>query len=244
MGDLMALLSQRDLLELIEAKRFGVEYQPIVELSSGDVFAYEALSRFRMTDGRFVRPDIVYASLHDNPLLLLQVELAQKKIQLSNLSQAEKVFVNLDQDAFYACGQDLLDNPFIELIQLEGKDRVVVELIENSEISDALMSLSMIEVFNHLGVRTALDDLCNAKSMLSVAVLQLVEWIKLDRCVLEKRRDANFMIFVSKIIDFAHATGKKMVLEGIESHDDWVFAKMLGVDYVQGFYYRSQFITR
>ena len=225
----MALLSQRDLLELIEAKRFGVEYQPIVELSSGDVFAYEALSRFRMPDGRFVRPDIVYASLHDNPLLL-QVELAQKKIQLSNLSQAVKVFVNLDQDAFYACGQDLLDNPFIELIQLEGKDRVVVELIENSELSDALMSLSMIEVFNQLGVRTALDDLCNAKSMLSVAVLQLVEWIKLDRCVLEKRRDANFMIFVSKIIDFAHATGKKVVLAGVESHDDWVVAEMLGVE--------------
>lgn len=237
----MALLSQRDLLELIEAKRFGVEYQPIVELSSGDVFAYEALSRFRMPDGRFVRPDIVYASLHDNPLLLLQVELAQKKIQLSNLSQAEKVFVNLDQDAFYACGQDLLDNPFIELIQMEGKDRVVVELIENSELSDAVMSLSMIEVFNQLGVGTALDDLCNEKSMLSVAVLQLVEWIKLDKCVLEKRLNAHFMIFVSKIIDFAHATGKKVILEGVETLEDLSFAKKLNVDFVQGFYFKGQF---
>ncbi|RBP84832.1 EAL domain-containing protein [Marinomonas rhizomae] len=238
----MGLLSQKVLLELIEAKRFGVEYQPIVELKTGDVFAFEALSRFRSLKGDFIRPDYVYAALHDNPLLLFQVEFAQKKIQLENLSSAERIFVNLDQDAFYACGQSVEDNAFIQLIQSAGRDRVVVELIENSEISDALMSLSMIEAFNGLEVRTALDDLCNPKSMLSVAVLQLVEWVKLDKYVLEKRLDANFMVFVSKIIDFAHATGKQVILEGVECEEDLIFARKIGVDFVQGFYFRSGFL--
>lgn len=239
----MSVLSQKVLLELVEAKRFGVEYQPIVELKTGDIFAYEALSRFRTVGGDYIRPDYVYAALHDNPLLLFQVELAQKKIQLGGLSSNEKVFVNLDQDAFYACGQSVEDNPFVKLIQNDDRDRVVVELIENSEMSDALMSLSMIEVFNQLGVSTALDDLCNPKSMLSVAVLQLVEWVKLDKCVLEKRLDANFMVFVSKIIDFAHATGKRVVLEGVELEADLDFARRIGVDFVQGFYFRGQFLN-
>ncbi|MBU1297297.1 MAG: EAL domain-containing protein [Gammaproteobacteria bacterium] len=239
----MDSLSQKMLLELVESRRFGVEYQPIVELKTGDFFAYEALSRFRSLSGELIRPDYVYAALHDNPLLLFQVELAQKKIQLECLSNSERVFVNLDQDAFYACGQHAEDNPFVELIQAAGRDRVVVELIENSEISDALMSLSMIELFNGLGIRTALDDLCNPKSMLSVAVLQLVEWVKLDKCVLEKRLDANFMVFVSKIIDFAHATGKQVILEGVEVEEDLAFARRIGVDYVQGFYFRSGFLS-
>ncbi len=237
------MLSNRKLLELIESQRFGVEFQPIVELKSGDVYAYEALSRFKMADGGLVRPDFVYAALHDNPLLLLQVELAQKRIQLDGLSRQQRVFVNLDQDAFYACGTDVEDNPFIELIQDYDQDRVIVELIENSEMSDALMSLSMIEVFNKLGVRTALDDLCNPKSMLSVAVLQLVEWVKLDKCVLEQRLDANFMVFVEKMIDFAKVTGKKVVLEGVEKESDLVFARQIGVDYVQGFYFKERFIS-
>jgi EAL domain-containing protein (putative c-di-GMP-specific phosphodiesterase class I) len=237
------MLSQKVLLELVESKRFGVEYQPIVELKTGDVFAYEALSRFRSKAGELIRPDYVYAALHGNPLLLFQVELAQKKIQLEHLSNSEKIFVNLDQDAFYACGQDAENNPFVELIQLAGRDRVVVELIENSEISDALMSLSMIELFNNLGIRTALDDLCNPKSMLSVAVLQLVEWVKLDKCVLDNRLDANFMVFVSKIIDFAHVTGKRVVLEGVEREEDLAFAQQIGVDFVQGFYFRSGFLN-
>lgn len=239
----MDFVTQKMLLELVESRRFGVEYQPIVELKTRDVFAYEALSRFRSAQGEFIRPDYVYAALHDNPLLLFQVELAQKKIQLDRLCNSERVFVNLDQDAFYACGQDVENNPFVELIQLAGRDRVVVELIENSEISDALMSLSMIELFNGLGVRTALDDLCNPKSMLSVAVLQLVEWIKLDKCVLDNRLDANFMVFVSKIIDFAHVTGKQVILEGVEREEDLVFARQIGVDFVQGFYFRDHFLS-
>lgn len=239
----MSLLSQNGLLELIESKRFGVEYQPIVEVNTGSVFAYEALSRFKMMNGDFIRPDYVYASLHDNPLLLFQVELAQKKIQLAGLSSDEKIFVNLDQDAFFACGQEVGNNAFVELIQKEGENRVIVELIENSEMSDALMSLSMIEVFNQLGVCTALDDMCNPKSMLSVAVLQLVEWIKLDKCVLTNRYDANFMAFVSKIIDFAHMTGKQVILEGVEQEADLAFARLIGVDYVQGFYYRDRFLS-
>ncbi|MCV2402843.1 EAL domain-containing protein [Marinomonas sp. C2222] len=239
----MSQLSQKVLLELLEAKRFGVEYQPIVELKTGETFAYEALSRFKSAHGEFIRPDYVFAALHDSPLLLFQVELAQKKIQLEHLSKEQKVFVNLDQDAFYACGQDATENPFVQLIEDNCRERVVVELIENSEMSDAIMSLSMIEVFNKLEIKTALDDLCNPKSMLSVSVLQLVEWIKLDRFVLKKRTDSNFMVFVSKIIDFAHLTGKKVVLEGVESEGDVLFARFLGVDYVQGFYYRDRFLN-
>ncbi|GGN25651.1 MULTISPECIES: EAL domain-containing protein [Marinomonas] len=235
-------LSPQVLLELVESKRFGVEYQPIIELKTGDLFAYEALSRFRAMDGAYIRPDHVYAALHDNPLLLFQVELAQKKIQLERLVCSEKIFVNLDQDAFYACGQTAAENPFVDLILSAGRDKVVVELIENSEMSDALMSLSMIEVFNGLGIRTALDDLCNPKSMLSVAVLQLVEWVKLDKCVLENRYDKHFMIFVSKIIDFAHATGKQVILEGVEVEEDLQFARSIGVDFVQGFYYKPLFL--
>lgn len=239
----MDQVSNEVLLELLEAKRFGVEYQPIVELKTGDTFAYEALSRFKDARGEYIRPDYVYAALHDSPLSLYQVEFDQKKIQFGHLSNHETVFVNLDQDAFFASEQRGKDNPFIKLIEGAGRERVVVELIENSEMSDAVMSLSMIEVFDDLCIETALDDLCNPRSMLSVSVLQLVGWVKLDRFVLQKRADSNFMAFVSRVVDFAHVTGKKVVLEGIEKDEDLLFARSIGVDYVQGFYYQKRFLN-
>lgn len=34
------------LIELIDSQRFGVEYQPIIDLQSCEIFAYECLARF------------------------------------------------------------------------------------------------------------------------------------------------------------------------------------------------------
>ncbi|WP_067212420.1 EAL domain-containing protein [Marinomonas aquimarina] len=236
-------LSKSVLLEIIQAQRFGVEYQPIIDLASNSVVAYEALSRFYNHEGEAIRPDIVYASLHENPITLFQVEYAQKQLQLAERPTGQ-LFVNLDQDAFFATDVETHNNPFIQLIRRQDKDKVVVELIENSEINDAIMSLSMIEAFDALGIETALDDMCHPHSMISVSVLQLVGWVKLDRCVLRMAQNEVFMTFVKQMIQFARATNKKIVLEGIETEADLETAKQLEVDYVQGFLYRPHFINK
>lgn len=236
-------LNTKILLELIQAQRFGVEYQPILDLISGDIVAYEALSRFYDHQGESIRPDLVYAGLHDSPITLFQVEYEQKKIQLNNRPD-QKLFVNLDQDAFFATDVEAYSNPFIQLIKQHGQEHLVVELIENSEINDAIMSLSMIEAFDALGIDTALDDVCHPLSMISVSVMQLVRWIKLDKCVLRMSHNPTFMLFVKQIIQFAKATQKKIILEGIESESDVEVAKRLDVDYIQGFKFRSLFINK
>ncbi|TCK02644.1 EAL domain-containing protein [Marinobacterium mangrovicola] len=235
-------LSAKTLFEVVEAGRFGVEYQPIISLDSGENFGFEALSRFYDAKGESVRPDLVYAALHESPMTLFQVEFAQKQLQLEHADRNVLLFVNLDQDAFYACQRDTLNNPFIDAIRQYGHDRVVVELIENSEINDALQSLSMIAAFAAMDVPTALDDLCNPQSLMSVPVMQLVEWIKLDKYVLKVRHDERMMLFVRKLIEFAHQTGKKVILEGVETREDLAFARILDVDFVQGFLFRERFV--
>lgn len=239
----MTGLSQSILIDIVQKQRYGVEYQPIVSLATGDTFGYEALSRFFDQSGNAVRPDFVYAALHDNPITLFQVEYAQKKIQLANADSGKMLFVNLDQDAFFAAGTDALNCPFMHLAKEYGRERVVIELIENSEVNDALMSLTMIEAFSALGIGTAIDDLCNPKSMISISVMQLVDWVKLDKHVVSMKHDKNFMLFVEKMIEFARLTNKNIILEGVENQDDLEFARSLGVDFVQGFYFRDRFLT-
>lgn len=240
----MSSLSNQVVLDLLQNKRYGVEYQPIVCVETGYIIAYEALSRFYTATGESLRPDLVYASLHHNLLSLYQVEFEQKKIQLEHAPIDKTIFVNLDQDAFFASGVTGIENPFVQLIRGHKHNQVMVELIENSELNDALMSLSMIETLAAYDIGTAIDDLCNPKSMISVSVMQLVDVIKLDKHVVKKSEDERFMLFTKKMIEFGRQTGKKIVLEGIETENDLKFAKALGVDYVQGFLYKPQFIQR
>ncbi|TWX72479.1 EAL domain-containing protein [Colwellia sp. C1TZA3] len=234
-------LSPSILIELMENQRYGVEYQPIVCVKSQEIYAYECLSRFFTKDNSPIRPDLVYSSLHDSPLSLFQVEYQQKKLQLAHAPHKVDIFVNLDQDSYFSTGTLKCDNPFLKLFKDFQKSKITVELIENSEINDAIMSLAMIDNLSKNNIDTAIDDLCNPQSMVSMAVIQLVEYIKLDRYVVTNRSNHNFMLLVESMINYARSAGKKVILEGVETAEDLRFAKQLNVDFVQGFFYREQF---
>jgi len=236
-------LSTTCLIELIESKRFGVEYQPIIDINSNEIIAYECLARFYNDNNLSIPPDIVYSALHQSPLSLFQVEYQQKEIQLAHAPDKVDIFVNLDQDSYFSSGVVNQDNPFLKLFKNHKKSTIVVELIENSEVNDAIMSLAMIDTLAKNNIATAIDDVCNPQSMISTSVIQLVEFIKLDKDVLANKANNIFLCLVKSLVNFAHNTGKKVILEGVETIEDLSFARQLNVDYVQGFYYRKQFIN-
>jgi EAL domain-containing protein (putative c-di-GMP-specific phosphodiesterase class I) len=235
------LLSAECLIDLIENRRFGVEYQPIVSCKSQDIYAYESLARFYTADNKAIRPDLVYESLHTSPLSLFQVEYEQKKLQLSYAVNEYDIFVNLDQDSYFSSGVIDQSNPFLKLFKEFQKSQVIVELIENSEINDAIMSLAMIDNLAKSNIPTAIDDVCNPQSMISTSVIQLVNYIKLDKFVIKNKHNRNFMLLVKSIIDYAHNTDKHIILEGVETAEDLLLAQQLKCDFVQGFYYREHF---
>ena len=237
------LLSPQFLINLIERERYGVEYQPIIDVSSQDIYAFECLARFYDESNKSIPPDIVYASLHKSPLSLFQVEYKQKILQLSNVPDNKKIFVNLDQDSYFSCGLDGHNNPFLELFSSYHKEDIVVELIENSEINDAIMSLSMIDALSKNKIKTAIDDVCEPQSMISTSVIQLVDFIKLDKYVVQNRDNENLLHLVKSIINYAHISGKEIILEGIETPTDLLFAKKMNVDYVQGYFYQNRFVS-
>jgi len=234
-------LSATCLIDVIENQRFGVEYQPIIEINNQEIYAYECLARFFNQNNQAIRPDLIFSSLHDSPLSLFQVEYQQKKLQLSYAPNKVEVFVNLDQDSYFSTGSIKESNPFLQLFQSFEKSKITVELIENSEINDAVMSLAMIDMLAKNNIQTAIDDVCNPQSMISTAVIQLVTYIKLDKYVVKNKTNENFILLVKSLIDYAHNAGKQVILEGVENKTDLVFAKQLGVDFVQGFYYRELF---
>ena len=208
-------LSPSILIELMENQRYGVEYQPIVCIKTQEIYAFECLSRFFNRDHSTIRPDLVYSSLHDSPVSLFQVEYQQKKLQLSYAPNKVDIFVNLDQDSYFSTGALKSDNPFLKLF----KD------YDKSKINDAIMRLAMINNLSRNNIHTAIDDLFNPQSMVSTAVIQLVDYIKLDKYVVNNSSNSNFMHLVKSMISYAHSANKKVILEGVETLEDMKFAK-------------------
>ncbi|MNZ77372.1 putative membrane protein YjcC [compost metagenome] len=235
----MSPLSPTDLLALLEGQGLGVEYQPIVEVASGRPIGQEALARFRSADGRNLPPDRVFCALHDSPLSLFQLELKIKKLQIRHAPDRGRLFLNIDQDAF----ETFLGEPRHPLVELLTEHpRAVVEIIENSSVSDARVSIAMLQQFGSAGIPMALDDVGAYDSLVSLDVLARVDYLKLARDWLGRLSGAHTQPLLRSLLDFARNSGKTVILEGVETAEHLELARQLGIELVQGFMFRPQFV--
>lgn len=231
-------ISLAELRDITSNQRYGVEYQPLVSTANNEIIAYEALARFYRADGSQVSPSVFFDALHSSPLLLHRVEAQLKQLQLSESPAHYDLFLNVDPHAVMA--GDKGSNDMLRAIAEQS--HVVVELIENADIHHAYASESLQQQLNKLGVRTALDDIGAPHSLLSLELLTRVDYLKFDRSWLTQLQNPQHIRLFRSLLEFARQSGKTTVLEGIETEAMLAQAIAFGVDYVQGFIYRPDFI--
>ena len=225
--------------EAVEARRFDVVYEPIVELVTGTRCAYEALARFHDRDGAQLSTADVFAWLHADPARLAAVECDLKGVQVARAPSAP-LFVNLDPDGYAVAHERQL--PLLAPLTAHSS-RIVVEVVESATSSDAGRIRRMIRGVREAGLGVALDDLGAPNALVSLASLVEVDFLKLDRSVLTSIADIRFRTLVESVVSLARKNGTRTVLEGIETPADLATAATLGVDLVQGYLFRDQFLT-
>lgn len=230
-------------LDLAEARwaldhgRFWTEYQAIVHTGSGKTCAFEALGRFLRRDGHMVSPARVFAVLHADPALLLRAELTLKLHQIEHAPRAP-LFVNLDPDSWSRAG-DGHRNPFLALFS-SAHTRVIVEITEAMATADVARTQAMITAMRGRRLAIALDDVGAANGLLSFDAISEAEVLKFDRTLIPRLRHPRARALVQALTRMARETGARTVLEGVETTAEFVLARDLGFDLVQGFLFRDR----
>jgi EAL domain-containing protein (putative c-di-GMP-specific phosphodiesterase class I) len=221
----------------VDEGRFSTEYQAIVQTRTGKTVAYEALARFRRRDGRAIPPARMFAVLHGDPGLLLRTELTLKLHQVEH-APAAPLFVNLDPDSWARAG-DRHRNPFLALFSSTSR-RIVVEVTEALATADAARAQAMISALRGRRLAVALDDVGAANGLLSFDSILDAEVLKFDRTLIPRLRHPRCRALVQALTRMARETGARAVLEGVESTAEFVVARDLGFDLVQGFLFRDR----
>jgi EAL domain-containing protein (putative c-di-GMP-specific phosphodiesterase class I) len=221
--------------------RFSADYQPVVDLRSGETVAFEALARFLRPDRTSVPPAAVFAALHSDRRLLFAIELATKRLQLAR-APGSSVWVNVDPDAFAEGGLGG-GNAFVRAVRAAPEREVVVEVIENVHLRDADLSTSMIATLREAGVPVALDAIGADDGLLSIDSIFHAQAVKLDAAVTRRLADPRRRRFYARLVGAAREAGLLTVLEGVESDEQLAAARELGVDRVQGFLFRERFVS-
>lgn len=222
---------------MLDQGRFWTEYQAIVQVRSGKTCAYEALGRFLRRDGRLVSPSRVFGVLHADPGLLLRAELTLKMHQIEHAPRAT-LFVNLDPDSWARAG-DGHRNPFLALLS-SASTRVIVEVTEAMASADVVRTQAMISALRGRRLSIALDDVGAANGLLSFDAIAEAQVLKFDRTLIPRLRHPRARALVQALTRMARETGTHTVLEGVETTGEFVAARELGFDLVQGFLFRDR----
>ncbi|GAA1412565.1 putative bifunctional diguanylate cyclase/phosphodiesterase [Catellatospora coxensis] len=223
-----------------------LEYQPIVEAGTGDLYGVEALVRWRhprrgvLGPAEFVPVAEQTGLINEVGRFVLRTACAQaQQWQARNPGHRLVMSVNVapsqaDDPQFAGDVADLLSHCGIdpELLQLE--------ITESSMLSTSGQVTETIRTLAGLGVRVAIDDfgtgyanLANLRS-LPVHTLKLARQFVTPFAGDTGRVDAAM---VDTIVRLAHGLGLGVIAEGVETPEQADTVRRLGCDLIQGFRY-------
>lgn len=232
---------EEEFINIIEKGLIFTKFQPIVCLATGNVVAYEALSR---------GPE---ASMFENPIFLFEV--AEKLEMLEDLdmlcrekaimnakilgmnTKPIKLFINIDAACItYSKHDKGKTKTLIEEFEFE-MDNVVLEITERTFINDSQIFHQALSHYQSQGFSIAIDDLGSGSAGLRLISEINPQKVKIDKFLVENI-DKSFkkQAIVKMLVDMCHRVlNSKIVAEGIETFEEFTTVKMLGIDWGQGY---------
>ncbi len=207
----------------------NIVLQPIVTLADGTRVGAEALSRFPPEWN--MAPDTVFDEATSVGIGIELELLAVTRASESVAALSGYLAVNFSP-------QTILDERCRDLLLGLPLERIVLELSEHDRVVDYTILSEALRPLRDQGMRLAIDDVGAGFSSLRHILLTAPDVIKLDRSIVAGAADDLVLLtLVRSLVDFGHGAGAHVVAEGIETRDDAVALRDVGVDYGQGWYF-------
>ena len=230
------------LRKAVEAQRWVLHYQPVIELESGRMVGVEALIRWIEPDGTMV-PPLEFIPLAEDLGLIEQIgdwvvrEITYQVQAWRELDMDLDVGFNLSPRQFWQ--PDLAERIKNE-IRSGGIDpaKVLVEVTESSAMMDPDRAQEILTELHEAGFSIAIDDFGTGYSSLSRLRHMPVRVLKIDRSfVQDVHADPQSASIVTAFLELARGLDMTTLAEGIETAEELAFLRERGCELGQGFYF-------
>jgi EAL domain-containing protein (putative c-di-GMP-specific phosphodiesterase class I) len=214
---------------------FSFAFQPIVDISGGEVVAHEALVR-----GIGGEPaSSVLGRLDDSNRYRFDQACRVKAVKLAaELGLECDLNINFYPNAVYK--PELCIRTTLAAAEFYGFpiERIVFEVTEGERIQDRQHLRSIIEYYQHLGFRTAIDDFGAGYAGLNLLAEYQPDYIKLDRELIagidaQPIRQA----IVRGIVQTCRELGVGVLAEGVETAEEFGWLRDCGIELFQGYWF-------
>ncbi len=237
------LLLEKELRYAISRNEFLLNFQPKVNVKSGEISGFEALLRWHRTGGEIV-PPVVFIPVVEECGLIHEVGewvLRGACAQINAWQQAGfrpvPVAVNLSPKQFQH--QDICATIMRALKDFDvAPELLEVEITESTAMNDAESAIAALNNIKALGVRIAIDDFGTGYSSLSYLTRFPIDSLKIDRSFVVNLPDSSEGASIARaVITMAHALRFKVIAEGVEVVEQLEFLAANECDEIQGYYF-------
>lgn len=241
--DILYYKRYNELKKILKNESLDTFFQPIVDLHTGETFAFEALNR-PIQSPLFSNVDHFYEFVGQTDMVF-EIEKFCRNLSLKRyITRVNEDMINKDFTLFinihphvlldknYHCGDTL------QLLNEIGihPEQVVFELTERCSVNDFQEFERVLSHYRSQGYRIAIDDVGSGYNSLKTLIFLKPEFIKLDRSLIQFIDESLAgQQLVSLIYDYAVQSNTKIVAEGIERIEEVSYLQSVGIHYAQGY---------
>ncbi|HEY9705460.1 MAG TPA: diguanylate cyclase, partial [Allocoleopsis sp.] len=243
-----------DLRRAIERKEFILNYQPIVDLKTGELLGFEALIRWQHPERGFISPLEFIPVAEETGLIVpiglwvLEQSCQQMQFWQENVTACTErsrsvnssltISVNLSVKQFDQSNQ-LVEQ--IKAILHENKcdaENLKLEITETLLMENKDTANQLLFQLKGLGIELNMDDFGTGYSSLSYLHRFPIDTLKIDRAFINLMgNNAEDSAIVNTIITLAHNLDMTVTAEGVETVEQLIKLQLMGCDYGQGYYF-------
>lgn len=228
----------------IENKEFTLYYQPMVDLSSLEVFGAESLLRWNHKE-RGVLPPSKFLSILEHTGDINWVgfwameQLIKQAGQWKSQYPDRKLMLSMNLSPKQLMNPQLCDEMrrIIKKYRIAAKD-FCLEIVEFAMFDSVEQVKDNITKLRQMGFQVAIDNYGLEFSSLNRLNTMTVDIIKLNRGFIKQSKENEMAAqIIRMLIKFANEKEIKIIAEGIEDEEVLSYVKELGIKYGQGFYF-------
>jgi diguanylate cyclase (GGDEF)-like protein/PAS domain S-box-containing protein len=230
-------LLEIDLRAALTRDEFEVHYQPIHDLKTDQITAFEALIRWKHPLRGMISP-MDFIPLAEETGLITQLGdwiLRKACMDAATWSREVRVAVNLSPVQFKNSN---LVQSVISALAASGlvPERLELEITESVLLQDSEATLAALHKLRSFGVKISMDDFGTGYSSLSYLRSFPFDKIKIDRSFVHElaTRDDS-MAIVRAVTGLGKSLGISIVAEGVETNEQLGLLRTEGCTEVQGF---------
>ena len=218
-----------------------VHYQPEFDMMSHRLVRYEALARWNHPTLGSISPVKFIPIAEENGIIvtlgayIMELACAEAAAWQSVAPYPIQVAVNIS--SVQLCRENFVQE-VLEVLQRTGlkPSLLQLEVTESVMVSGAARSAETIKHFRDLGIGVAIDDSSTGYSCLSYLPRLSFDSLKIERSFVQDLGvQPETRAMVSALIGLAHNFGMRVIVEGVEKHEQLELLQKLGGDEVQGF---------